>query len=159
MEKYEIDPKLKDRVKNFESYLLKKKSGNLKDDDIKIYLLNKELLKHECYYCQQKPFWNNKPLDLILDRKNNIFTDNRINNLRLLCPNCFYQFKTKKTIFINKTKTNFIKCLDCKKNIKVTTTGKGSNKCTIRRCKECLDKAITGFNLDEYKNINNTLNI
>ena len=45
------------------------------------------------------PIWNKKPLDFILDRKNNNILDNDIENIRFLCPNCYSQIKQKKTIF------------------------------------------------------------
>ena len=152
MDNYEIKLVLKDKAKKFEKYLLSKKSKNLKDDDIKIYLLENKIIHHECYICKQKPFWNDKPLDLILDRKNNILTDNRIYNLRLLCPNCLFQFKTKKSIFYNKTKTTTRSCVECNKKIPATTSGKGNNKCVNYRCKDCLEKLATGFDLSQYEN-------
>lgn len=152
MDNYEIKLVLKDKAKKFEKYLLSKKSKNLKDDDIKIYLLENKIIQHECYICKQKPFWNDKPLDLILDRKNNILTDNRIYNLRLLCPNCLFQFKTKKSIFYNKTKTTTRSCVECNKKIPATTSGKGNNKCVNYRCKDCLEKLATGFDLSQYEN-------
>jgi len=49
------------------------------------------LLIEECYICKQKPKWNNQPLTLQLDHINGIFNDNRIENLRILCPNCHSQ--------------------------------------------------------------------
>ena len=150
MEKYDIKLDLKEKTKHFEKFLLSKKSNHLKDEDIMVYLIDKKIIKHECLFCGQKPFWNNKPLDLILDRKNNIFNDNRIYNLRLLCPNCFFQFKTKKTVFFKKTKTNVRKCIDCQKTIKGGTSGKGDKKHIIQRCKDCLEAKATGFSLEEF---------
>ena len=150
MDNYEIKLLLKDKAKKFDKYLLTKKS-NLKDDDIKIYLIENKILLHECDICSLKPFWNNKPLDLILDRKNNILNDNRIYNLRLLCPNCLYQYKTKKSIFVKKTKSNTRNCLDCNRKIKASSSGKGDNKCIIYRCKDCLEKRATGFDLSQYE--------
>ena len=151
MDNYEIKLVLKDKAKKFEKYLLSKKSKNLKDDEIKIYLLENKIIQHEWYICKQKPIWNDKPLDLILDRKNNILTDNRIYNLRLLCPNCLFQFKTKKSIFYNKTKTTTRSCVECNKKIPATTSGKGNNKCVNYRCKDCLEKLATGFDLSQYE--------
>ena len=47
-----------------------------------------EINKNECKECGQNDIWRGKKLTLILDHKNGINNDNRIENLRLLCPNC-----------------------------------------------------------------------
>ena len=48
----------------------------------------------ECAICGQKPFWNGKPMTLILDHINGTNNDNRIENLRWVCPNCNIQLDT-----------------------------------------------------------------
>jgi hypothetical protein len=58
---------------------------------LKNKLLKSGLLKNECYICGQLPFWNGKPLSLQLDHINGISNDNRIENLRILCPHCHSQ--------------------------------------------------------------------
>ena len=47
-----------------------------------------------CAICGQEPFWNNKPMILILDHINGKNHDNRLENLRWVCPNCNYQLDT-----------------------------------------------------------------
>lgn len=61
---------------------------------LKIRLINEGLLKEECYICGNKGIWLNKPLSLQLDHINGIHNDNRIENLRILCPNCHTQTET-----------------------------------------------------------------
>lgn len=57
--------------------------------------LYKEGYKKEiCEECGQLPLWNNKPLVLHLDHINGINTDNRLKNLRILCPHCHSQTDT-----------------------------------------------------------------
>ena len=55
-------------------------------------LVKDGLLFQRCYTpnCPvQKPIWQGKPLILLLDYINKDRSDERIQNLRLLCPNCF----------------------------------------------------------------------
>lgn len=61
---------------------------------LKIRLLKEKLLINQCYECKLKPLWNNKILVLQLDHVNGINNDHRIENLRLLCPNCHSQTDT-----------------------------------------------------------------
>jgi len=51
------------------------------------------LLTYQCK-CGNKGIWNNNPLTLQLEHKNGNNTDNRIENLEYLCPNCHAQTKT-----------------------------------------------------------------
>jgi hypothetical protein len=46
------------------------------------------LKKHECEMCGQGEVWNGNKMSLILDHINGIHNDNRIENLRIVCPNC-----------------------------------------------------------------------
>lgn len=55
---------------------------------IKKRILKKELIKNCCSICFLKDFWQNKKIVLVLDHINGISNDNRLENLRFLCPNC-----------------------------------------------------------------------
>ncbi len=56
---------------------------NLKD---KLYKLN--LKTRICEICGQGEDWNGKKMSLILDHINGTSNDNRLENLRVVCPNC-----------------------------------------------------------------------
>lgn len=58
---------------------------------LKNKLLKTGILQNKCYICGQLPVWNNKPLALQLDHINGISNDNRLINLRILCPHCHSQ--------------------------------------------------------------------
>jgi|SRR3989339_533779 len=50
---------------------------------------------HQCNYYSNPLIWNGKPIKLILDHHNGNNSDNRPENLRLLCPNCDSQLDTR----------------------------------------------------------------
>jgi hypothetical protein len=46
------------------------------------------LKKRECELCGQGERWRGRHMSLILDHVNGVRTDNRLENLRIVCPNC-----------------------------------------------------------------------
>jgi hypothetical protein len=60
---------------------------------MKSKLINAGILENVCE-CGQKPIWNGKKLKLQLDHINGVYNDHRVENLRILCPNCHSQTDT-----------------------------------------------------------------
>ena len=61
---------------------------------LKNRLIEEGIIPIVCDECGLTKEWNKKPLTLHLDHINGDNTDNRLNNLRLLCPNCHSQTST-----------------------------------------------------------------
>ena len=139
MDNYRIKSSLCDKIKSYNKLILSKNKNPPNDEILKTYILENNLLNHHCKICSQNAFWNKKPLDLVLDRINNNARDNRLENLRLLCPNCLSQVKKRSTIFEKMIAVNKQKCIECDKTIR---QGKKSTKQQQYRCKDCLQKAI-----------------
>jgi len=55
---------------------------------IKRRIIKEKLLEYKCNFCSNDGTWFDKTFSLILDHKNGVYNDNRLSNLRFLCPNC-----------------------------------------------------------------------
>ena len=55
---------------------------------LKNRLYREKILERKCSLCGQDENWNGMKISLILDHINGIYNDNRLENLRIVCPNC-----------------------------------------------------------------------
>lgn len=55
---------------------------------LKRRLVSEGLMEYKCVSCGNTGEWMGKKISLILDHINGVNNDNRIENLRFLCPNC-----------------------------------------------------------------------
>lgn len=55
---------------------------------VKARLLAAGLKQPACEMCGQDEFWNGNRMSLVLDHINGVANDHRLENLRMVCPNC-----------------------------------------------------------------------
>ena len=138
---------LKDKLDNYEiSYLFlnEKEIGkqipleeilvenrNYNSSTLKKRLIESGLKKDKCELCGCSNEWNGKPLILQLDHINGNHSDNRLENLRIVCPNCHSQTET----FSNKRAKKHNYCVDCGCEISLKST----------RCNTCASKHKNSF--------------
>lgn len=102
---------------------------------LKQRLIKESIFEHKCHICNLSE-WMGKPIPIELDHINGNHDDNRLENLRIICPNCHAQTDTyraknrrdRKPVKIKPVK-EIIKyyCPDCNKEIKKDS----------RYCEEC----------------------
>lgn len=92
---------------------------------LKKRLLKEGLLRNQCEKCGIGPSWDGSELVLQLDHKNGDSFDNRLENLRLLCPNCHSQTTTFRGKSIaSRYRKKVYRCSECR-----TPVSRKSDKC------------------------------
>jgi hypothetical protein len=56
--------------------------------NLKKRLYDENFKERKCEKCGQNEMWYGEHISLILDHINGVYNDNRLENLRILCPNC-----------------------------------------------------------------------
>lgn len=108
---------------------------------------NGNYTEYKCSICGQEPFWNGKELSLTLDHVNGNNHDDRLENLRWVCPNCDRQLDTygSKNIKPKEKEVNY--CLDCGAVILKSST----------RCKVCAaaakSKPVSAVSREDLKKL------
>lgn len=74
--------------------ILVKNSTYTNMERLKTRLVRNNLKEYKCVLCENEGSWCGKELKLQIDHINGIRSDNRLQNLRFLCPNCHSQTKT-----------------------------------------------------------------
>ena len=112
-------------------------NSNYSRGSLKKRLISEGILEYKCHICSISD-WLNTTLVLHLDHINGVNNDNRLENLRLLCPNCHSQTNTytgknkSKTIIKEVPEENKIKYFCSCGNLKYKQS---------KSCVECYNKA------------------
>ena len=93
-------------------------------------LIKDSIIPYNCANCGLSSEWDNKPLSLVLDHINGIPNDNRLENLRFLCPNCNSQTETFAGRNV-KYKKQIKKCTNCESPVSKNATL--CNECFVNR--------------------------
>lgn len=122
-----IIPKIKQNKKILKENLnfieIFKKDSTFAPNPLKRKILKYKLIEYKCEKCSNLGEWCGKQLILQLDHKNGVNNDNRLENLRFLCPNCHTQtetFSSKKQYF-------------CECGTKITKKSKLCIKCHAKK--------------------------
>jgi|SaaInlV_100m_DNA_2_1039680.scaffolds.fasta_scaffold17815_1 hypothetical protein len=70
------------------------KNSKYSRQSLKKRLLEEGLLSNKCSECELEDVWRNQSIRMVLDHINGVNNDNRLENLRMLCPNCNSQQST-----------------------------------------------------------------
>ena len=118
-------------------------------DTLRKHFIKEGEQEYKCSICGLTE-WNNKPISLRLDHINGIRTDNRLENLRWVCPNCDSQLSTycnKKYIDKNgQTIQRHSYCINCGKPITY-----GASRC--EKCHKEFRKKSKPVSREELKNL------
>lgn len=126
-----------------------KENSKANSKSVKNYLLKNKIITYNCDDCKISN-WRNKPITLQLDHINGVHYDNRIINLRLLCPNCHSQTKTYAGRNVKKIKiTTKLKCIVCEKDISKNSDNKLCRPCYRKNGSKLKNQT---FNLETEKN-------
>ncbi len=108
---------------------------------LKKRLYKEGLLSPICSMCGQDENWNGMKISLIIDHINGVYNDNRIENLRIVCPNCNAGLETfsGRNIKIEK-KTYLCEC------------GKEKTK-SGRMCVDCYSKSRRKVERPKYEDL------
>lgn len=95
IDELKLQKNFKDRVsiqRNPENIFVQNSTASQKV--LRNYYFSGEYTPYICSICGQKPEWQGKSLTLILDHINGDNKDDRLENLRWVCPNCNQQLDT-----------------------------------------------------------------
>ena len=138
-------------VKNLATITLLQENSNVSRKVIRRRIIKEYLIEYKCAICGNDGYWCDSKVELQLDHINGIANDNRLENLRFLCPNCHSQTDTYcgKNLKNSPRKHVFKKCKPIK--VRKIRVKKNKNQCIVcgkkisRRavkCRSCFSKLV-----------------
>ena len=73
------------KIENIDLFIENSTSGR---SSVKKRIISDNLIEYKCDKCGNEGEWMGLPITLILDHINGVNNDNRLENLRFMCPNC-----------------------------------------------------------------------
>jgi len=141
-------PKQKTKKRSLDEILVRN-SPNVSTYHMKNRLLAAGVLENRCSICGQEPVWNGKPLTLHIDHINGDRSDNRLENLRIVCPHCDSQLPTYK----GKNRYH-------KPQVDKTKCSCGNKKCPrAEHCRVCANKLMVRETKIEWPSYNDLVDM
>jgi bacterioferritin-associated ferredoxin len=140
LKKYNIDTShfifVKGTKRNEENIFIEDSTAS--QATLRRWYLKGEYTPYICSICGQEPFWQGKELTLILDHINGHNHDDRLENLRWVCPNCNQQLDTTgfKQIKNSKAEKKYY-CFECGKEISKFSLSGLCTKCANKAKRVC----------------------
>lgn len=123
IERYNIDishfTKTKGIERNPDNVFVENSTASQKT--LREWYIKGKYTEYKCSICGQDPIWQGKELTLILDHINGTNNDDRLENLRWVCPNCNQQLDTTGGKQSHKNKDKIEKkyyCIECGAELK-----------------------------------------
>lgn len=129
-------------------------SSTASQHTLRRWYLKGNYTEYKCSICGQEPFWNGKELTLILDHINGKNHDDRLENLRWVCPNCNQQLDTTgyKQMRVEQKLEKKYYCSNCGKEI---TRSSNSGLCV--ECSNIQTRVCKRPSREELKNLIRTM--